>query len=275
MIEGDSVTKERPIWNPRSLQLLRERAAVEYALKAVPRTVDGTRITFPETEVSLGLKVLVRSRRVGGQSLLEMLYDRAVQGFALEMAMVALQALDRADVTSESFALFGMAYGLARRLKVTLGGRGNAIVLSRAQRAKLSCLVSSYIKPRKGERKVLVHGDLHAGNMVVDYEARSLGFVDLEMMHIGKPATNFAQLWISFHFADLSIGRAFYQRYANQFSEVLNDHFDSDVRAEVAIRCHAMVGEAIKGGNAELEEKARALLGNILRIESFEEFVLT
>lgn len=274
MSEGD-VIKERAIWSPRSLQLLRERAAVQYALNVVPRMIDGTRISFPETEVSLGLRVLVRSGRIKGRNLLGMIYDQKMQGLALDMAMVALVALDRADVTSDRFFLFGKAYGWIRKLKVTLSGRLGVFVLSPEQREKLNHLVSSYTRARKGERKALVHGDLHARNLVVDCEERSLGFVDLEMMHIGKPVTNFAQLWVSFHFADPLLGQRFYQRYVDQFSETLSEHFSSDVRAEVALRCHSMVAGAKKGGNAELEEKARILLGNALSDTSFEELVLS
>jgi aminoglycoside phosphotransferase (APT) family kinase protein len=236
--------------------------------------IDGIYIGFPETEVSLGPRVLVRSRRIKGQSLSAMIYDQEMQGFALDIAMVALKALSRADVTSKPFVLFGTAYGLIRRLKTILSETWDASVLSPEQRVKLNHLVSSYAKPRKGERKVLVHGDLHASNLVVDCEERSLGFVDLEMMHIGKSVTNFAQLWISFHFAAPSLGRKFYQRYMNQFPEMLDGHFDSDVRAEVALRCHSMVKEAEKIGHAELEEKSRVLLGNVLKGESFEKFVL-
>jgi len=275
LTEGDFATKERGIWDPRSLQLLREKAAVRYALQVVPRMIDGTRISIPEIEVSLGLRVLVRSRRIKGRNLLEMIYDQKMQGFALDMAIVALKALDGADVTSEPFVLFGKAYGWIRRLKITLSERLGIFVLSPQQRLELNSLVSSYIRTRKGGRKALVHGDLHAGNLVVNCEERSLGFVDLEMMHVGKPVTNFAQLWISFHFADPPLGQRFYQRYVNQFSEILDEHFDADVRAEVALRCHSMVMGAKKSGNAELEKRARILLGSILNDKSFEEFVLS
>lgn len=277
MIEGDFVIKERNIWSPRSLQLLREKTAVRYALQVVPRMIDGTRIGFPETEVSLGLRVLVRSRQIKGRNLLEMIYDPGMQGLALDMAIVALRALERADVTSasESFILFGKAYGWIRKLKGTLSERVGVFVLSPEQRGKLNLLVSSYMKTRKGARKVLVHGDLHASNLVVNCEERALGFIDLEMLHIGKPVTNFAQLWISFHFADPLLGQRFYQRYVNQFSEILDEHFDSDVRAEIALRCHSMVTGAKKSGNVELEEKAHILLGNVLNSKNFEEFVLS
>ncbi len=272
--EGDIVIKERVIWNPRSLQLLREQATVRYALRVAPRMVDGIRVDFPETEVSLGFRVRAQSRRIKGRNLLEMIYDPETQGFALDMAMVALKALNNANVTFEPFVLFGAAYGWVRRLKVTLSEMTGTPILSSEQRVKLSCLASSYTKDRRGERKALLHGDLHAANVVVDCEENSLGFVDLEMMHIGKPVTNFAQLWISFHFADPSLGKRFYSRYVDQFSETLNEHFDSDARAEIALRCYVLVRGAKKSGHAELEKKARVLLASVLHSQSFEKMVV-
>ena len=270
MVEKDLATKERAIWNPRALQLLREKAAVQCALNIVPRTVNGTNIHFPGTEIALGLRVVVRSKRIAGRSLLEVIYEREMQEFALDMAMVALEALNRADVTSGPFALFSRVYRPVRALRVIVAERLRAPVLSSEQRRELNYLVSSYVRCREGERRTLVHGDLHAGNLVVNREGKSLGFVDMEMMHIGKPVTNFAQLWISFHFADLSLGRRLYQRYMSRFSGTLDAHFDPDARAEIALRCYSLVREAVRVGHAELEHKARTLLGNVLKGEGFE-----
>jgi aminoglycoside phosphotransferase len=271
--ESDVVIKKRGVWNPRCLQLLREEAAARYALQVTPQVVDGTVICFPEIEVSLGLTVLVRSSRIKGRNLLEMIYDPDTQELALDAALVALRALDSADVASGFFLLFGMAYGFVRWLKVAVAERFGVSLLSSEQRTRLNCLVSGYVKPRKRERKVLVHGDLHAGNLLLDREAGSLGFVDLEMNHLGRPVTNFGQLWISFHFADPALGQRFYQRYMGQFSEKLDGHFDSDVRAEVALRCYSLVRQAEKSKHAEQERKARLLLEHVLGDVSFEEVV--
>jgi glycosyltransferase involved in cell wall biosynthesis len=273
--KGDWVTKERIIWAPRALQLLREGTTVRYAQTVVPRLVDGVHIRFPEIEVSFGLRVAVRSRQIEGQSLLEMVYGQETQDLALDMAIVALKALEMAAVVSDPFRLFGLAYGLVRRLKVTTSELYGESILSPKQRGRLNRLVANYTQNKGVGRRVLVHGDLHAGNLLVNCEERLLGFVDLEMLHIGKSATNFAQLWISFHFAAPSLGQRFYRRYVKQFPQILSEQFDSDVRAEVALRCHSMVGEAKKGGNAELGEKSRILLGDVLGSKSFEEFVLS
>lgn len=275
MIERDAVIKERAIWNPRSLQLLREKRAAQYAQQAVPQILDGTHISFPKIEVSFGLRVLVKSTRIEGRNLLEMIYDPKTRDLALDMAMVALKALNVADVSPAPFSLFSRIYGMGRRLKIALGERLGASILSPAQRATLNLLVPSYLKTREGEKKALVHGDLHAGNLLVNWKTNSLGFVDLEMVHIGKPVTNFAQLWISFHFADPSLGQNLYHRYINQSPAMTDGYFDSDCRAEVALRCYSNLREARKNGNTELEEKARILLGNVLNGTSFERFVLS
>ena len=274
LIEGDFVSKSRYIWDVRALQLLREKAAVQYALRAVPRVVSGVRIEFPEAEISLGLRVTVRSRRIEGRNLLPMLYHQETQELALDMAMIALDALYRADITSNPFTFFGRAYGFVRRRKVALGELFGPSLLSSEQRIRLNRLLVHYAKTRKSGRRALVHGDLHASNLVVNLPGKSLGFVDLELMHIGDPATNFAQLWVGFHFADPLLGQRFYQRYARQFSDTLDEQFDASVRAEIALRCYSMIRAGKRLGNVEMEEKARILLGSVLDDRSFEEVCL-
>jgi len=202
-----------------------------------------------------------------------MAYDQETQALALDMAMVALKALERAAVTSNTFRLFSMAYGLVRKLKVILGELRSAPILSPKQKSTLNRLAASYT--REVDRGVLVHGDLHAGNLLVNCEDKSLGFVDLEMLHVGKSATNFAQLWISFHFADASLGKLLYQRCLRQFADVWDEDFDSDVRAEVALRSYVLVRGAGKTGHTELEVKSRRLLNHALGNQEFREWVLS
>jgi hypothetical protein len=275
LIEGDFVSKSRYIWDVRALQLLREKAAVQYALKTVPRMVSGVCIEFPETEISLGLRVTVRSRLIEGQNLFPMLYHQETRGLALDMAMIALEALRRADVTSNPFAFFGQAYGFVRRRKVALGELFGPSLLSSEQRIRLNRLLVHYAKTSESGKKALVHGDLHADNLVVSLPRKSLGFVDLELMHIGKPVTNFAQLWIGFHFADPLLGQRFYQRYARQFPDTLDEQFDASLRAEIALRCYSMIRDGKRSGNIEMEEKSRILLRSVLDDRSFEEVCLS
>ena len=271
----DCIVKARDIWDPRCVQLLRERATARYARKVVPRLVDGTCIRFPEIEVSAGLRISVMSRRIRGRNLLEMLYDGETQELALDSAVTALKALDGADVDPGTFVSFGIAYRLARTLKAILSERSDVFLLSPEQRAELNRLILGYVRPRRGERQVLVHGDLHAGNLVVNSEEGVLGIIDLEMMHLGRPVTNFAQLWISFHFATPELGRIFYCRYIEEHSGTLDECFDRDAQAEVAVRCLSLIREARRSAHVELEKKAHALLGNVLDSGSFKDVVLS
>ncbi len=267
------IIKSRYIWDVRALQMLRQRAAAEYARRAVPRVVNGVRIEFPETEISVGLRISVRSRRIAGRALFEMLYDRQAREYALDMAMIALEALCQAEVTPDPFALFRSAYDFVRIRKMFWGEMLGQALLSREQKGKLKHLAENCARRREDDRAVLVHGDLHASHLIVGLAEKSLGFVDLEMMHVGKPVTNFAQLWIGVHFADPLLGREFYQRYANRFPETLDRQFDDDARVEVAIRCYSMIRDGKRVGNVAMEKAARALLGNILD-ESFERICL-
>ena len=271
----DFIVKARAIWDPRCVQLLRERATARYAQKVVPRFVDGTRIRFPEIEISLGLRISVKSRRIRGRSLLEMIYDRETQERAQDIALIALRALEGADTVPASFVVFGIAYRLARSLKTPLGERLGVSILSSEQRAKLNRLMLSYVQPGRGQTKVLVHGDLHAGNLVVNSEEGVLGVIDLEMMHLGRPVTNFAQLWVSFYFAAPELGRRFYCQYVEEHSGTLDKRFDRDAQAEVAVCCLSLIREARRSAHVELEEKAHALLGNVLGSGSFKDVVLS
>jgi aminoglycoside phosphotransferase (APT) family kinase protein len=191
------------------------------------------------------------------------------------MAMIALEALHRADVTSNPFAFFGQAYRFVRRCKVAFGELFGPSLLSSEQRIRLNWLLGDYTKASKSGKKALVHGDLHASNLVVNSLGKSLGFVDLELLHIGDPVTNFAQLWIGFHFADPLLGQRFYQRYARQFPDTLDEQFDASVRAEIALRCYSMIRSGKRTGNIDMDEKSRVLLGSVLDDRSFEEACLS
>lgn len=264
------VNKSRYIWDIRAWQLLREQSAARFASSVVPQIVDGVHIHFPQTEVSLGLCCRARCEKIEGQVLLETIYDPVTSELAMEMAIIALKALAAAKVSSDPFVLFGRAYRCIRRRKILLSEKLNSPLLTPRQNEQLAYLTSNYVRMAPTDKRVLVHGDLHASNLIADFDRKSLGFVDLEMVHIGKPATNFAQLWIGFHMADPLLGQKFYQRYTSKFPEIWTERFDSDVRAEVAMRSYFMIRSGERTGNQVMAEKARNLLG-ILNCNSFEQ----
>jgi aminoglycoside phosphotransferase (APT) family kinase protein len=269
----ESFTKERYIWQISALRLLRERACVQYARQVVPRVVDEVSIEFPDTEIDLGLRVAVRSQRLEGRALLPTLYEEEKHGIALDVGRIALEALHRADVSSAPFGLFSRVYRLVRGPRAMLGEMLHSPLLSLNQRRELRRLVARYMVDGGG-RKVLVHGDLQPAHLIFSSARKSLGYIDLEAMHVGKAATNFAQLWIGFHFADPALGQKLYRRFREQSSHLLDECFDADVRAEIALRSYSHIRQGRRQGLEEMEGKARLLLGRVLSGTSFREMCL-
>jgi hypothetical protein len=270
---GEFLTKKRYIWHAGAMRLLRERACAQYARRVTPHVVDGVHIEFPETQISLGIQVIVRSRRIEGEALFELLYRQETRQCALDLGITALKALHSASVGSAPLSLFGRAYQPIRELKAAVSEVLGSSLLAPEQRRELRRLVLDYNRDH-GEKKVLVHGDLQPSHLIVDPSGRSLGFIDLEAMRIGKAATNFAQLWIGYHIADPLLGRSLYERYAGHHPDPLDARFDTDVRAEMALRCHRHVLEGRRLANRTLEEKAHTLLIRVLSGISFEEVCL-
>lgn len=250
--------------------MLREAAAVQYARAAVPAAINGIRIVFPDVRVSLGLRITSRSRRLTGQDLQTALDNSEKRDFALEMAMTALEALMRADVTSDRFTLFGKLYRSVRRWEVLLAERHGTPILSSGQRRQLARLLREGSTVRNESRAVLVHGDLQPAHVIVNEAERWLAFVDLEMLHVSKPVMNFVQLWGGFHFADPLLGRELFRRYAARFPEAVDGQFDVDARTEIALRCYSQVRDGQRLHNPVMMERALALMSTVLSTESLD-----
>lgn len=234
----------------------------------MPSALDGVRIQLPDTALSVGLRVTVRSRRLSGRSVFSMLYDEEAQETALEMGIVALKALERADVSWAPFSLFTEAYDYVRALEVVLTDTVDPL-LSTEQKRSLRRLLRDYVT--RADRDTLVHGDLQATHLIFDSSARSLGFIDLEAMRIGKAVTNFAQLWEAYYYADPHLGKQFYQRYADERSDGLDGRFDADARAELALRCHSHIRVGRSSGQEQMVGKASDLMTRVLSGEHFED----
>lgn len=270
MNDSAFVTKSRNVWDIRALQLLREKKTAQYAAKTVPRLVQGVCIEFPNNRVSLGLRVEVKSRQIPGRKLLDLIRDHEMHDLALNLGMIALEALHNSNVASDPFGFFRRAFGYVRKQEIALAEMLGPAILSRKERMVLYRIASAYAKSIDGGKAVLVHGDLHPSNVIVDPVRGSLGFVDLEMMHIGKPVTNFAQLWIGFQFENPYLGQQFYKMYVDRFQETVDDEFDTDIRAEIALRCYSMIRDGKRYGDVGMEEKSRALIKKVLTWGSFE-----
>lgn len=270
MTTGDFFSKSRRAWNVRALRLLRERACVNYARRAVPAVVDGVRIQFPDTNVAFGPHISVRSRRIEGRDLMSMLYEPNMRETALHLGMTALHALHSADLRATPLSLFGALYGLSRGPAMAVDEILLSRLLSPSRRLRLIRLAARSTLPA-GPPKVLLHGDLHASHLIVDLETNSLGFIDLEAMRVGKATTNFAQLWNAYYIADPELGQTFYQRYTEQFADLVDEQFDDDVRIELALRSYRHMQAGRRLGNQQLERIAYNLLQSILDGASFHD----
>jgi len=265
--------KRRALWRPDALQLLRERPCAYYASRAVPDTAGGWRIRFPQVKATLGLRVTVRSELLPGRPLIELLYQPELQELAIDAGLAVLHALEQADIRSFPVAGFSAWYDRLRLPAVALAELGRGSLLTTGQRRAFNRLVSDYIAHRRGPR-VLVHGDLQATHLLIDTAAHAMGIIDLEAMREGKAATNFAQLWEAYYFADPSLGLRFYTAYRRAAAATLGDRFDADVRAELALRCYSHIRAGRRTGNDLMIDLSRSLLTRILDGATFEEISL-
>lgn len=263
MIATRSFTKQRYVWQLDAWRLLRERTCADYARQVVPSVVEGVRLLFPQTSIRLGLRIGVTTQALEGEPLINLLYEPAHRQTAVTLGLVALKAWQQAAIVGHPFPVFSLIFRLVKGPRVLLGARRDSVMLSADQRREFRRLVTSYIQARDASR-VLVHGDMHASHLVANLDQDSLGFIDLEAVHIGKPATNFAQLWVGYHYADPELGLILFQEYASRFPSLMTAQFDIDVRAELAIRCHRNVRDGLRLGNQALVDKGRRVLNAVL-----------
>ncbi len=265
--------KRRAIWRPAAWRLLRENACAKAARLAVPPVVRDHRVLFPHPVMSLGLQVQIASARLPGAPMSEMLKRAELHGECLELGLVALAALHAADLAAFGSSPLQVLYPHVRALKIVSAEVCRGHFLSARQKRVLWPLLSAYVGARPAQ-PILVHGDLQASHLIVDLEAGSLGFVDLEAMRIGHPVTNFAQLWEAFYYADRTLGRELYRRFAAEHPDLLTPSFDASARAELALRCHAHIPDARRFRVREYEGKARRLLDDVLSGATFEEICM-
>lgn len=237
-MDQDVHVKQRPIWRPGSIRLFREASCAIRARAALASLQQGWQIHVPETRVSVGRYLRLESERLRGEQLIDMFYKPEVRELCLDLGIVVLSSLQSADIAAFDGLAFDRWYQRLRAARVLAFEASKRALLSRDQRTALGRLVSDYLR-HPYTATVLVHGDLQASHIIVDAESRSLGIIDLEVMRVGRPVTNFAQLWEAYYFADRELGRLFYERYLTECGSFVDEYFDADVRAEVALRCHS------------------------------------
>ncbi len=174
----------------------------------------------------------------------------------------------------DPFVPFSLIYRIFKGLGILLEERfSRAPLLSRGERCELRRLARGYVT-RPNRCKVLVHGDLQPSHLIFDPASVTLGIIDLEALHVGKPAANFGQLFTGYHYADPVLGRHLYRRYRARYPDLFDRRFDDDLRAAVALRTYRHVRVARRRGNAELETKALCLLRSVLAGASFAKMCL-
>lgn len=262
--------KRRHLLQPGAWRLLREAACADYARRVVPPSVRAIRILFPQTVVTCGFHISVRTQWIEGDSLLAMLYEPARQQEALEIGLVVLEALYTADTSLTHFSAFGTLYRFGKGSAAAMRIMASRRKLSTGETSNFLKLLRSYLESSNKDA-VLVHGDLHASHVVVDRTTNTVGLIDLEAMHIGKAATNFAQLWTGYHYADCALGKQFYVSHKDRFPHLMTVAFDRDVRIELALRAYSHVCTARHQGNVRLRHKAECLLHSVLQGLSLEE----
>ena len=202
------------------------------------------------------------------EPLTEILARGGEQEKAMELGLTLLSALQAANVRRYRFAGFGAMFRITKGLKLAPLALLGQPRLSKQEFREFLRLLRLYSR-RRITLPVLVHGDLHQSHILIDRAARTMGIVDLEAMHVGRAATNFAQLWIGYHYTDQMLGSRFYQRYCERFSRFVTPDFDEDVRFEVALRAFVHVRAGRNQHNGLLEQYADKLLRCMLSGTSF------
>jgi hypothetical protein len=261
-------TKQRYLWQPGSLRILREASWAAYARDAVPPVVNGLNIQFPETVTRFGLKITTTSSWIDGLSLQSLLEDPDYQPSTVPIGMTVLNALHQANLYRLPSRRFSWAFRYFKGLRLVAQTFFNSTELSASEKAELRRLVRGYILGLP-QTWVLAHGDLHASHVLVDLEQSMLGVIDLEAMHVGKAATNFAQLWDGYYYADPELGRLLFAQYFAEYADEIDDQFDNDVRLEIALRSHRHVHLGRLQNHQELLEKGSHLLHLVLCGASF------
>lgn len=268
----DTFTKQRYLWQPGGLRILREATWAVYARGAVPPLVNGFQIQFPETKTRFGLKITTESSRMEGDPLLSLLKHTYSQSSMVEIGMTVLDALQQANLRKLPSNRFGWAFRSFKGLRLVTQTMFNTSELADSEKAELKRLVRGYIFGRS-PKWVLAHGDLHIAHVLVDLDQDALGIIDLEAMHVGKAATNFAQLWDGYYYADPALGRRLYTQYCSKYKPEIDDQFDDDVRLEIILRSYRHIRIGRKENHQELFEKASHLLHLALSGASFSSII--
>ncbi len=262
--------KTRPYYSLRAWQLIREERASQIAQQALPAQVDDVVIVVPQVKARLTASgVQINAPHFEGWPLMTGLYNAGQSSDAVQMAATALQALNLARFDQNPFPIFSCLYWPVRVLKVRLRQASHVRLLSAQDAQRLATLLE---RPAGGQPRPmsLVHGNLHGGNVIMDAERRSLALVDLEMMHLGDPAADFAALWVTHYIAGPQLAGQFFRATAERLPGLLGGDFLPRAGREILVETYLMVYKGRSGGNQDLEQRSLALLKRLLACEHVE-----
>ena len=266
----ETITKTRNIWSLRAIQMLGETRAAQVLRGAVPERMDEFHLVIPQVRVKIiHSTIVVEAERLPGTSLLEAIYQPQQRAWAIQVGALIYKALYLTPAIWLAGRCLGVIYQPIRRLKASLWSGRSQLVLSVEQSQRLHAAL------KRGTGKFarrLVHGDLHAGNILVDFDRRTISLVDLELAHLGSPAVDFSALWSSYYLADPQLGRSFYHSVGQLVPEVHAEVFLHAAHAALLVNTLPMIHKGQDGGNLLLVQRATELLHRLLEVRGVRSF---
>ena len=266
------VIKRRSFTNLRAFQLLGEARAARVLHQAMPKQIQEYHLVIPDVTARVCRKgVLITTGRLEGQRLIEKIYQAVELEEAVRIAALVFWALYQADICWWWGRCLGRVYPFVRSQKVHRLQSRDLLELTEQQRLQLNRVLRS----KAGQHGThLVHGDLHAGNILVDHGSMQVGLVDLELAHIGSPAVDFCALWSSFFLAAPELGQQFY-RSARQLVPELDDKLLLEaIYCKLVKNSYLLVHKGLQDRNSLLADRARTLLLDLLDLSHLVDFHL-
>ena len=142
------------------------------------------------------------------------------------------------------------------------------------QTSFLKRFISIVRRPANPHRlKYLVHGNLHGGNILLDYEHNDLALVDLEMVHIDSPAVDFAMLWVTHYLASPDLAGLFTKLMQNSMPIFSQPDIMLEIQREITIEASLMLEKARNNRNNKLLAGSQMLMNEIVECSSPSELL--
>jgi hypothetical protein len=268
----DYITKTRAFYNPRIIQLVNEVKSAQILRQALPNQVEDYQLVIPDTTMKIRANgVSVYSERLTGESLSDCIYNEELQGEALRIGVLVLSAIHHTQAIWRVGKWIGRIYQPVRSIKALRLIKLQTTHLPEIQENRLRDLLR---KRYCGKARQVVHGDLHAGNILVDHANQRLGIIDLEVAHIGSSAVDFSALWSSYYLANPALGEQFFRAARQVISALEMKIYLEAVYISLVRNTFLLIHKGRAKKNFELEKRSFALLKRLLEMEDIERFFL-